>query len=328
MRSLLAWSRRRARDLTPLLTLLVMVLAFSLSTENFLDLVNLRNIFVQTATLAIAATGVTFVLLCAEIDLSIAAVATMTGVVAAYLAGRVGIPGVAAVALGAAVGATAGLFNGFVSTRLGLPSFMVTLATMQIASGLGQHITKGKILYTLPPAVEYLGSAYLGKHEPFRLPVVVVCGVAALLLGHFVLSYTRFGRYVYMTGSNREAARLSGVNTKNIVTVCLAISGFTAGAAGMLNTGRLGSAQGFGMENVLLDSIAAVVLGGTSLFGGEGGIKNTAIGLLIFGVLNNGLNLLQLDIFVRLWMRGIVLLAALLINVYALHLRRRADQEA
>jgi ribose transport system permease protein len=323
VRNLLTWSRRRARDLTPLLTLLVMVLAFSLSTDNFLNLVNLRNIFVQTATLAIAATGVTFVLLCAEIDLSIAAVATMTGVVAAYLVGMVGIPGVAAVVLGAAVGAAAGLCNGLISTRLSLPSFMVTLATMQIASGLGQHITKGRILYTLPPAVEYLGGAYLGKHEPFRLPVVVVCGVVALLLGHFVLSYTRFGRYVYMTGSNREAARLSGVNTKNVVTVCLAVSGFTAGAAGMLNTGRLGSAQGFGMENMLLDSIAAVVLGGTSLFGGEGGIKNTAIGLLIFGVLNNGLNLLQLDIFVRLWLRGIVLLAALLINVYALHLRKK-----
>ena len=323
VRNLLTWSRRRARDLTPLLTLLVMVLAFSLSTDNFLNLVNLRNIFVQTATLAIAATGVTFVLLCAEIDLSIAAVATMTGVVAAYLVGMVGIPGVAAVVLGATVGAAAGLCNGLISTRLSLPSFMVTLATMQIASGLGQHITKGRILYTLPPAVEYLGGAYLGKHEPFRLPVVVVCGVAALLLGHFVLSYTRFGRYVYMTGSNREAARLSGVNTKNVVTVCLAVSGFTAGAAGMLNTGRLGSAQGFGMENMLLDSIAAVVLGGTSLFGGEGGIKNTAIGLLIFGVLNNGLNLLQLDIFVRLWLRGIVLLAALLINVYALHLRKK-----
>jgi ribose transport system permease protein len=321
--SLLTWSRRRARDLTPLLTLLVMVVGFSLTTENFLSLINLRNIFVQTATLAVAATGVTFVLLCAEIDLSIAAVATMTGVVSAYLFGTIGIPGTAAVALGAVVGAAAGLFNGFISTRLSLPSFMVTLATMQIASGLGQNITKGKILYTLPPAVEYLGGAYLGTREPFRLPVVIICGVMALLTGHVVLSYTRFGRYVYMTGSNREAARLSGVNTKNVVTICLAICGFTAAAAGMLNTGRLGSAQGFGMESMLLDSIAAVVLGGTSLFGGEGGIKNTAIGLLIFGVLNNGLNLLQLDIFVRLWMRGIVLLAALLINVYALRLQKK-----
>ncbi len=323
MSAILTWSRSRARELTPLLTLLVMVVGFSLSTENFLDLVNLRNIFAQTATLAIAATGVTLVLLCAEIDLSIAAVATMTGVVAAYFHG-VGLSGVLSVSLGAAVGALAGFFNGIIVSRLRVPSFMVTLATMQIASGVGQHITRGKILYSLPHAVEFLGGGYLGSNEPFRFPVVVICGVVVLLMGHFVLTYTRFGRYVYMTGSHREAARLSGVNTKKVVTACLAVCGFTAGAAGMLNTGRLGSAQGFGMENMLLDSVAAVVLGGTSLFGGEGGIKNTAIGLMIFGVLNNGLNLLQLDIFVRLWMRGVVLLAALLINVYALHLQRKA----
>ena len=324
MAHLLTWSRSRARELTPLLTLLVMVVAFSFSTENFLDLVNLRNIFAQTATLAVAATGVTFVLLCGEIDLSIAAVATMTGVVAAYFHGVMGLSGALSVLLAAAVGTVAGFFNGVIVSRLRVPSFMVTLATMQIASGVGQHITKGKILYSLPPAVEFLGGAYLGRNEPFRFPVIVICGVVVLLIGHFVLTYTRFGRYVYMTGSNREAARLSGVNIKKIVTACLAICGFTAGAAGMLNTGRLGSAQGFGMETMLLDSVAAVVLGGTSLFGGEGGIKNTAIGLLIFGVLNNGLNLLQLDIFVRLWLRGVVLLAALLINVYALHLQRKA----
>jgi ribose transport system permease protein len=304
-----------------------MATVFSLLTENFLKLVNLRNIFAQTATLAISATGVTFVLLCAEIDLSIAAVATMTGVIAAFLFGTFGISGAVAMGIGGIVAAATGLLNGLISTRLGLPSFMVTLATMQIASGLGQHITKGKIIYTLPPAVEYLGGAYLGKHEPFRFPVVIICGVVTLLIGHFVLTYTRFGRYVYMTGSNREAARLSGVDTKNIVAACLAVSGLTAGVAGMLNSGRLGSAQGFGMDNILLDSIAAVVLGGTSLFGGEGGIKNTAIGLLIFGVLNNGLNQLQLDIFVRLWLRGVVLLIALVINVYALRLRKVAAAE-
>lgn len=323
----MSWSQQRARELAPLLTLLVMATVFSLLTENFLKLVNLRNIFAQTATLAISATGVTFVLLCAEIDLSIAAVATMTGVIAAFLFGTFGISGAVAMGIGGIVAAATGLLNGLISTRLGLPSFMVTLATMQIASGLGQHITKGKIIYTLPPAVEYLGGAYLGKHEPFRFPVVIICGVVTLLIGHFVLTYTRFGRYVYMTGSNREAARLSGVDTKNIVAACLAVSGLTAGVAGMLNSGRLGSAQGFGMDNILLDSIAAVVLGGTSLFGGEGGIKNTAIGLLIFGVLNNGLNQLQLDIFVRLWLRGVVLLIALVINVCALRLRKVAAAE-
>src|SRR5205809_4440203 len=142
----------------------------------------------------------------------------MTGVVAAYLAGTAGIPGSIAVVLGALAAAAAGLFNGLISIRLNVPSFMVTLATMQIASGVGQHITKGKILYSLPPVVEFLGGAYFGKHEPFRLPVVVLCGVAVLMVGQFTLTYTRFGRYVYMTGSNREAARLSAVTTKTVGT--------------------------------------------------------------------------------------------------------------
>jgi ribose transport system permease protein len=320
-RDALGWVRRRARDLAPFATLVVLVLFFSIFTDSFLNFVNLRNILAQVSTLAVVSTGITFVLLCGEIDLSIAAVATMTGVVAAVLFGDVGLPGALAV-LGGALAATAlGLLNGWTTTRIGLPSFMATLATMQIATGLGQYITKGQIVYTLAPILQTLGGSYLGTSDPWRMPVVILMGAGALLIGHFVLTYTKFGRYVYMTGSNREAARLSGINTQNIVAACLAISAFSAGVAGMLNTGRLGSAQGYGLDDMLLDSISAVVLGGTSLFGGEGGIKNTVIGLLIFGVLSNGLNQLQLDIYVRLWVRGVILLVALIINIYALRLR-------
>ena len=315
------WVRSRARDLAPFATLVILVLFFSIFTDSFLNYVNLRNILAQVSTLAVVSTGITFVLLCGEIDLSIAAVATMTGVVAAVLFGEVGLPGPLAVLCGALAAAGLGLLNGWSTTRVGLPSFMATLATMQIASGLGQYITKGQIIYTLAPMLQYLGGEYLGENDPWRLPVVILMGISALIIGHFVLTYTKFGRYVYMTGSNREAARLSGINTQNIVAACLAISGFSAGLAGMLNTGRLGSAQGYGLDDMLLDSISAVVLGGTSLFGGEGGIKNTLIGLLIFGVLSNGLNQLQLDIYVRLWVRGVILLVALIINIYALRLR-------
>jgi ribose transport system permease protein len=317
----ITWARRRARDLAPFTTLVILIVFFSLTTDSFLNFINLRNILAQVSTLAIVSTGITFVLLCGEIDLSIAAVATMTGVVAATLFGSLGLPGGLAILLGALAATALGLLNGWGTTRIGLPSFMATLATQQIASGLGLYITKGEIIYTLVPALNYLGGEYIGSTDPWRLPVVIVCGAAALLIGHFVLTYTKFGRYVYMTGSNREAARLSGINTKRIVAACLAISAFSAGIAGMLNTGRLGSAQGYGLDDMLLDSISAVVLGGTSLFGGEGGIKNTLIGLLIFGVLSNGLNQLQLDIYVRLWVRGVILLIALIINIYALKLR-------
>jgi ribose transport system permease protein len=323
----LVWARRRARNLAPFATLVVLVVFFSVTTDSFLNPINLRNILAQIATLAVVSTGITFVLLCGEIDLSIAAVAMMTGVIAAVLYGESGLPGGVAIALGAAAATAFGLLNGWSTTRIGLPSFMATLATMQIAAGLAQYTTRGEIVYTLAPALEYLGGEYIGQSDPWRLPVVIVVGAAALLSGHLVLTYTRFGRYIYMTGSNREAARLSGVNTRKIVAACLTISAFSAGLAGMLNTGRLGSAQGYGLDDMLLDSISAVVLGGTSLFGGEGGIKHTVIGLLIFGVLNNGLNQLQLDIFVRLWARGVILLIALMINIYALRLRDSAASE-
>jgi ribose transport system permease protein len=319
--ALITWARRRARNLAPFTTLVILIIFFSLTTDSFLNFVNLRNILAQVSTLAVVSTGITFVLLCGEIDLSIAAVATMTGVIATVLFGQVGLPGGVGVLIGALAATGLGLLNGWGTTRIGLPSFMATLATQQIASGLGQYITKGAIVYTLAPVLGYLGGEYIGTTDPFRLPVVILCGATALIIGHFVLTYTKFGRYVYMTGSNREAARLSGINTKRIVGACLAISAFSAGIAGMLNTGRLGSAQGYGLDDMLLDSISAVVLGGTSLFGGEGGIQNTMIGLLIFGVLSNGLNQLQLDIFVRLWVRGIILLIALIINIYALKLR-------
>lgn len=319
--TLLGWAKRRARDLAPFITLVALVVFFSLATDSFFNTINFRNILGQVATLAIVSTGITFVILCGEIDLSIAAVATMTGVIAAVLYGETGLSQVVAVLLGVLAATGLGLLNGWSTTRIGLPSFIATLATMQIASGLGQYFTKGSILYTLAPILSYLGGEYIGETDPWRMPVVILTGVVALIIGHFVLTYTKFGRYVYMTGSNREAARLSGINTKNIVAACLTISAFTAGIAGMLNTGRLGSAQGYGLDDMLLDSISAVVLGGTSLFGGEGGVKNTLIGLLIFGVLNNGLNQLQLDIFVRLWVRGVILLIALIINIYALRLR-------
>lgn len=333
--SLMAFIRSRARDLAPFVTLVVLFAFFSLTTPSFLNFVNLRNILAQVSTLAVVSTGVTFVLLCAEIDLSIAAVGMMTGVVSASLFGKglrlaegvfVGggmevLGGLFAVILALAFAIAVGAIAAMATTRVGLPSFMATLAAQLIALGFAQYFTKGEIIYTLPPLLNSMGGEYIGTADPFRLPAIIVVAAVVLFIGHFVLTYTKFGRYVYMTGSNREAARLSGINTNLIVGSCLMISAACAGLAGMLNTGRLGSAQGYGLDDMLLDSISAVVLGGTSLFGGQGGIKNTVIGLLIFGILSNGLNQMQLDIYVRMVIRGVILLIALIINVYALRLR-------
>ena len=320
-RTAIGWASRNARLLAPLLTLICMVLFFSLVTDVFLTRQNLQNVVTQIAPIAVAATGVTFVLLCAEIDLSIASVATFTGVVAAWLymgqiidLGNWGIP--VAILVAAAIG----LLNGFLVAYVGIPSFMMTLAMLTIARGMSIFVSGGRILDQPPPILKQIGSV---SSQVFGIPVIGLIAVAVVLLGEFVLTYTKFGRYVYMTGANREAAEMSGVNTRQVVMLSLVISAITAGLTGLLFVGRLSSANPSAGEDILISTIAAVVLGGTSLFGGEGGMRNTILGLLIFGVLSNGLNLLpNIPITFKQALQGIVLLAALLLNVFALRIER------
>ena len=317
----LNWASRNARLLAPLLTLVCMVIFFSLVTDVFLTRQNLQNVVTQIAPIAVAATGVTFVLLCAEIDLSIASVSTLTGVVAAWLymgqaidLGNWGIP------VGILVAAAIGLLNGFLVAYIGIPSFMMTLAMLTIARGMSIFVSGGKILDQPPPILKQIGSV---SSQVLGIPVIGLVAIAVLLLGEFVLSYTKFGRYVYMTGANREAAEMSGVNTRQVIMLSLVISAITAGLTGLLFVGRLSSANPSAGEDILISTIAAVVLGGTSLFGGEGGMRNTVLGLLIFGILSNGLNLLpNIPITFKQALQGIVLLAALLLNVFALRIER------
>lgn len=319
--SVLHWASRNARMLAPLLTLLCMVVFFSLVTDVFLTVPNLQNVVTQIAPIAVAATGVTFVLLCAEIDLSIASVSTFTGVLAAWFfvgdTVALGNWGIAAALL---IAALAGLINGFFTAYVGIPSFMMTLAMLTIARGMSVFVSEGKPIFEVPPILKQVGSV---GSQVFGIPVIGLVALAVLLLGEFVLSYTKFGRYVYMTGANREAAEMSGVDTRRVIMLSLVISAVTAGMTGLLFIGRLSSANPSAGEDVLISTIAAVVLGGTSLFGGEGGIRNTILGLLIFGVLSNGLNLLpNIPITFKQALQGIVLLAALLLNVFALRLER------
>jgi ribose transport system permease protein len=321
----LNWASRNARLLAPLVTLVSMFIFFSLVTDVFLTV---QNVVTQIAPIAVAATGVTFVLLCAEIDLSIASVATFTGVLAAWFwvgdtvaLGNWGIP--VAILVAAAIG----LLNGYMVAYVGIPSFMMTLAMLTIARGMSVFVSEGKPIFEVPPVLKQLGSV---SSQIFGIPVIGLVALAVLLIGEFVLSYTKFGRYVYMTGANREAAEMSGVNTRQVVMMSLVIAAVTAGLTGLLFIGRLSSANPSAGEDILISTIAAVVLGGTSLFGGEGGMRNTILGLLIFGILSNGLNLLpNIPITFKQALQGIVLLAALLLNVFALRIERvqtRSDQ--
>jgi len=221
-----------------------------------------------------------------------------------------------AIVLALVVCGALGLVNAFGLTRIGIPSFIMTLAMMQIADGICALLLRGQIAYAVPDLVTTLGSGSIGG-VPW---IVIVLGVF-LLVGHIVLTYTRFGRYIYMVGGNREAAEFSGINIKMILASVMVISAVCSGVAGMIGVAHFGSAQQNEFTGYLLDAIAAVVVGGTSLFGGRGGIGNTIVGLCVLGVLNNGLDHVEIDSFLKILIRGVILLAALIINVYAQRLR-------
>ncbi|HEY9344901.1 MAG TPA: ABC transporter permease [Inquilinus sp.] len=312
------------RNIAPFITLIALVVFFGVASPSFLTMDNFSNVLNQVSVTAIIAVGLTFVILCAEIDLSVAAIANAAGIVVAFFTvqesyvniANVPLPGWAAILVALASCAALGLINAFGVTRIGIPSFIMTLAMMQIGAGICAMLVRGQIAYAVPPILVTLGSGSIGG-----IPWIVIVAGITLLVAHLVLTYTRFGRYVYMVGGNREAAEFSGVNVRVIIGAVLVISAVCSGLAGMLGVAYFGSAQQNEFDTFLLDAIAAVVVGGTSLFGGRGGIGNTIVGVLILGVLNNGLDHVDIDSFLKILIRGLILLAALVINVYAQRLR-------
>jgi len=314
----------RLRTIAPFATLVFLIVFFGVASPSFLSFANLQNVLQQISITGIMAVGLTFVILCAEIDLSVAAIANVAGVVIAFFTvqdssvniANIPLSGGLAILLGFVASFLLGGVNAVATTMIGLPSFITTLAMLEIGAGICAVLVRGQIAYAVPPLIQKLGSGSIGP-----IPWIAVMAALVMLIAHLVLRYTRFGRYVYMVGGNREAAEYSGVNVRWIVNSVLIISAVCSGFAGMLGVAHFGSAQQNEFDNYLLDSIAAVVVGGTSLFGGSGGIGETIIGLLVLGVLNNGLDHVSIDSFVKILIRGLILLAALIINVYAQRLR-------
>lgn len=307
--NLILWIKPRARILAPLFTLIVLAVFFGMVTDHFLTLRNLENIIEQVSLLAILATGVTMVLLLGEIDLSFANTATLVGMTMALMTdSEIAlvwiIPTCVVIAL--AVGFT----NGYVSAYVRVPSFMATLAMSQVTYGIAHYSSHATPVFSVPKFFSILGNKNLGF-----IPWIFICALLLMIGVHFLLRYTRFGRYIYMTGSNREAARVSGVNTRLVMTAVFFIAGFTSGFGGMIGIGRLGVAYDNTMNSKLIGGIAAVVLGGTALTGGEGGMLNTLIGVLIWTSLGIGLDLMDISIYIKDLVRGIILLLALIFNI-------------
>ena len=313
-----------ARDIAPLVSLAVLVVFFSLAAPKFLRLATLAAILKQGSVLAIVAAGLTFVLLCAEIDLAVGMMALWSACCCGWMYETWALSHSAGPAFGWVVALCVllplasclalGLVSGVLTGLSRLPSFIISLAMMFIAEGLARYLTKSR-MFKVPAVLASIGNEGIPAGEHFEFPYSAILAGAVLLLGHVVLQHTRFGRYVYMTGGNREAARLAGVRTGWIVAACLAVSAFAAGIAGMVNSGRMTNVTLDQNKDLLLSSVACVVLGGTSLFGGEGGMGKTLVGVLTFTVLSIGLiQIVWIDDLARQLLTGCVLMAALVIN--------------
>ncbi|HZF89947.1 substrate-binding domain-containing protein [Streptomyces sp.] len=306
--------RRLLLDNGALTALIVLVVALSALSGDFLTTDNLLNIGVQAAVTAILAFGVTFVIVSAGIDLSVGSVAALSATVLAWSATSEGVPVALAVLLAVATGIGCGLVNGFLISYGKLPPFIATLAMLSVARGLSLVISQGSPI-AFPESVSHLGDT-LGGWLPVPVLVMVVMG----LLTAFVLGRTYIGRSMYAIGGNEEAARLSGLRVKKQKLAIYALSGLFAAAAGVVLASRLSSAQPQAAQGYELDAIAAVVIGGASLAGGTGKASGTLIGALILAVLRNGLNLLSVSAFWQQVVIGVVIALAVLLDT----VRRKA----
>ncbi|MFI1000656.1 substrate-binding domain-containing protein [Streptomyces galbus] len=306
--------RRLLLDNGALTALIVLVIAMSALSGDFLTTDNLLNVGVQAAVTAILAFGVTFVIVSAGIDLSVGSVAALSATVLAWSATSHGVPVVLALVLALATGIVCGLVNGFLIAYGKLPPFIATLAMLSVGRGLSLVISEGSPI-AFPDSVSHLGDT-LGGWLPVPVLVMVVMG----LIAAFVLGRTYIGRSMYAIGGNEEAARLSGLRVKKQKLAIYALSGVFAAAAGIVLAARLSSAQPQAADGYELDAIAAVVIGGASLAGGTGKASGTLIGALILAVLRNGLNLLSVSAFWQQVVIGVVIALAVLLDT----VRRKA----
>ncbi|MCT8977521.1 ribose ABC transporter permease [Clostridium sp. CX1] len=291
-----------------LIGLIVLCIIISVVTPRFLTVTNVLNVLTQVSVNAIIAVGMSFVILTGGIDLSVGSTLAITGAVAAVMV-KADINVVLALMVALVIGGLVGLFNGALVSKGRIQAFIVTLATMTIFRGVTYVYTKGT-------PVSGLGSDFMviGNEKIAGIPLPVIIIVIVALAAWYVLNQTRYGRYVYAVGGNEDSARLSGINTDKIKALVYVVSGVTAALSGVVVTSRIGSASpnaGVGFE---LDAIAAVVLGGTSLSGGEGSVTGTIIGAMIIGVLNNGLNLMNVSPFYQSIVKGLVILLAVMLD--------------
>ena len=308
------WSRLKRlfsfREAGILFVLIALCVILSIVAPRFLTLRNVTNVVRQFSVIAIMSVGMTYVIITAGIDLSVGSIIALSGCMTAWFLVE-GYPIWLSVLIGLALGALTGIVNGLLIVKVRLAPFIATLGTMGIARGLVLALTMGYPIQPFPEAFEVIGRGYLG---PIPIPVVIMTVV--VIVGHIFLSRTTIGRYIYYVGSNPTAARLSGLNVGRILILVYTVAGLLSGLAAVVLVSRLTSAQsnmGTGWE---LDAIAAVVIGGTSLAGGEGSVLGSLIGAALMGVIKNALILLGVNVYWQSVVIGIVIVLAVALDAW------------
>ena len=311
-----SWAARVPWDHVGLpLFILLLGLVFGSLNPNFFSWTNLTNVARQSSVLALLAVGQTFAIVSGGIDLSVGSMLAIVSVIGSMHMVAFGlVPGLVG---GLAVATLAGAVNGLLISRTRIPAFIVTLGMLSLARGTAFTISGGLPVVGLPPEVQTIGAGSLGP-----LPVPGVIALTAFALAHFTLRATRFGRYVYAIGGNEPAAIAAGISVRRAKFVAYCLSGLCAGVAGIIITSRTLSGQPTVGETMELYSIAAVVIGGTRLGGGDGSMVRTLFGVVVIAILGNGLNLINVSSYIQLIVIGVIIIVAVGFDLWRRDRRR------
>ena len=293
-----------------IVAVLLLSLLLSIASPYFLTTGNLSNILVQASVIALLAGGQTFVILTGGVDLAVGALTALCGAVAGHMMIKLGMPVAPALLAAVAIGAAVGLFNGYLVAFVGIPSFIVTLGGLTLWRGLAFEATGGFDNAGMPAPLPFIGYG-----ELFGLPMPIVISALYFIVMAFVLSSTKLGRYVYAMGSNEMGARQVGIHIKGYKLAVYVVSGLSCALGAIVLMARMDSSSGKMAQMFELDAIAAVILGGTSLFGGRGSIWGSLLGAILITMVRNGMNLLEISQFKQMMAIGAVVIVAVWIDV-------------
>ncbi len=306
---------RESIILPPLMGLILLVVLASVLSPYFLTFKNIINVLRQISIVAIISVGMTYVIITGGIDLSVGSVAALSGMITGMFLKNIGAGIFVSISMGLISGILCGLFTGFlVTSKIKMPPFIATLAMMSIARGIALMMTSGRPIFNLPESFSFLGAGFI-----WGIPIPIILMLSIYLFAHISLTYTKSGLYFYAVGGNEEAARVTGIKNNVVKMRAYLISGFCCAIAGIVLTSRVMVSEPIAGFLYELEAIAAVIIGGANLFGGEGIVLGTLIGAVIMGVLRNSLNLLNVSTYLQQVVVGFVIVTMVSISI----LRRR-----